>query len=72
MKEYHGGLLLPSLAITLGVPDLENTQHEVDSQLLTNWLSDVMNGVRGQGKTAVEFLLILSNLLFGYSLSSFQ
>ena len=56
MKEYHGGLLLPSLAITLGVPDLENTQHEVDSQLLTNWLSDVLNGVRGQGKAVVEFL----------------
>ena len=49
MKEYHGGLLLPSLAISLGVPDLGNTQHEVDAQLLTDWLSDVLNGVRGQG-----------------------
>ena len=49
MAEYHGGLLLPSLAITLGVPDLENTQHEVDAKLLNNWLNDVLNGVRGQG-----------------------
>lgn len=48
--EFHGGLLLPPLSISLGVPDLESCQHEVDARLLTNWLSDVFNGVRGQGE----------------------
>lgn len=48
--EFHGALLIPSLSISLGVPDLENCQHEVDARLLTNWLSDVLNGVRGQGE----------------------
>ena len=48
--EFHGGLLLPSLNIALGVPDLADCQHEVDASLLSNWLSDVLNGVRGQGE----------------------
>ena len=52
--EFHGALLIPSLSISLGVPDIESCQHEVDARLLTNWLSDVLNGVRGQG----EWLLI--------------
>lgn len=47
--EYHGGIVLPVLSIALGVPNLETTQHEVDAKLLTNWLADVLNGVRGQG-----------------------
>jgi hypothetical protein len=50
LHEFSGGLLLPTLSISLGVPDLETCQHEVDSRLLTNWLSDVLNGVRGQGE----------------------
>jgi len=49
-SEFHGALLIPSLSIALGVPDLQNCQVEVDSQLLTNWLSDVLNGIRGQGE----------------------
>jgi hypothetical protein len=48
--EFFGGLLLPSLSIYLGVSDIENCQHEIDSRLLTNWLSDTLNGVRGQGE----------------------
>lgn len=49
-SEYHGALLIPSLSIALGVPDLKNCQHEVDAPLLTNWLSDILNGIRGQGE----------------------
>jgi hypothetical protein len=56
--EFHGGLLIPPLSISLGVPDLENCQHEVDARLLTNWLGDVLNGVRGQG----EWLLASASL----------
>lgn len=48
--EFFGGLLLPSLSIYLGVSDIGNCQHEVDSRLLTNWLADTLNGVRGQGE----------------------
>eukprot|EP00539_Tryblionella_compressa_P013047 CAMPEP_0178823536 /NCGR_PEP_ID=MMETSP0746-20121128/5192_1 /TAXON_ID=913974 /ORGANISM="Nitzschia punctata, Strain CCMP561" /LENGTH=1132 /DNA_ID=CAMNT_0020485143 /DNA_START=67 /DNA_END=3465 /DNA_ORIENTATION=- len=48
--EFFGGLLLPSLSIYLGVSNIENCQHEVDSRLLANWLSDSLNGVRGQGE----------------------
>ncbi len=48
--EFQGALLIPSLSISLGVPDLESCQHEVDARLLTNWLSDVFNGIRGQGE----------------------
>ena len=58
LAEYNGGLLLPSLAISLGVPDLENTQHEVDSRLLSDWFSDVMNGVRGQGGLSCHDLTV--------------
>jgi hypothetical protein len=50
LAEFHGGLLLPNLSIALGVPELTKCQHEVDARLLTNWLSDVLNGVRGQGE----------------------
>jgi hypothetical protein len=48
--EFHGALLLPNLAISLGVPDMEHIQHEVDAKLLAEWLSDVLNAVRGRGK----------------------
>jgi hypothetical protein len=48
--EFFGGLLLPILSIYLGVSDIDNCQHEIDSRLLTNWLSDTLNGVRGQGE----------------------
>ena len=44
--EFHGALLIPSLSISLGVPDIESCQHEVDARPLTNSLSDVLNGVR--------------------------
>ena len=50
LTEFFGGLLLPNLSIYLGLPDVLNCQHEVDSQLLSNWLSDTLNGIRGQGE----------------------
>ena len=50
LNEFFGGLLLPNLSIYLGLPDIFNCQHEVDSQLLSNWLSDTLNGIRGQGE----------------------
>jgi len=55
MTEFFGGLLLPSLSIYLGLPDILSCQHEIDSQLLSNWLSDTLNGIRGQGE--IMFLL---------------
>jgi len=57
-SEFFGGLLLPSLSIYLGLPDILSCQHEVDSQLLSNWLSDALNGIRGQG----ELLLSLTTV----------
>ena len=53
LQEFHGALLLPNLSIALGVPDLQNVEHEVDPILLTNWFSDVLNGVRGQGELMI-------------------
>ncbi|MGK3756815.1 MAG: hypothetical protein ACI8RD_009129 [Bacillariaceae sp.] len=50
MTEFFGGLLLPSLSIYLGLPNILSCQHEIDSQLLSNWLSDTLNGIRGQGE----------------------
>lgn len=50
MIEYFGGLLLPSLSIYLGLPDITSCEYEVDSLLLSNWLSDTLNGIRGQGE----------------------
>jgi hypothetical protein len=52
--EFHGGLLLPSLSISLGIPDLEASQHEVDSKTLACWLSDTLNGIRGQGELVLS------------------
>ncbi len=40
------------------MPDILSCQHEVDSRLLANWLSDTLNGVRGQG----EILLKLTKI----------
>ena len=54
INEFLGGLLLPSLSIYLGVADIQNCQHEIDSRLLTNWLSDTLNGVRGQGELQLK------------------
>jgi len=49
--EYHGALLLPLLSIAIGTPDVVNfTQQDVDATLLKDWLNDVLNGIRGQGK----------------------
>jgi len=56
--EFFGGLLLPSLSIYLGLPDISSCQHEVDPQLLSNWLSDTLNGIRGQG----EIMFSLTNV----------
>jgi len=50
LAEFFGGLLLPNLSIYLGLPNIFNCQHEVDSILLSNWLSDTLNGIRGQGE----------------------
>ena len=52
ISEFHGGLLLPSLSISLGIPSI--CEHEVDSKLLQNWLSDILNGVRGQGELVLN------------------
>lgn len=69
--EYHGALLLPLLSIALGTSDLASyTQHEVDANLLRDWLSDVLNGIRGQG----ELLLPLSknaNLMASEAMEAF-
>lgn len=48
IAEFNGGLLLPSLSITLGIPHM--CDNEVDAKLLSNWLSDTLNGVRGHGE----------------------
>ena len=56
--EFFGGLMLPNLSIYLGLPDILSCQHEVDPQLLTNWFSDTLNGIRGQG----EILLSLDKV----------
>ncbi|CAB9525152.1 expressed unknown protein [Seminavis robusta] len=48
--EFQGALLLPLLNIAVGMTDLEQATHEVDAELLRNWLSDVLNGIRGQGE----------------------
>eukprot|EP00934_Nitzschia_sp_Nitz4_P002412 Nitzschia sp. Nitz4//scaffold327_size20599//12971//16273//NITZ4_008636-RA/size20599-augustus-gene-0.5-mRNA-1//-1//CDS//3329547946//2407//frame0 len=47
--EFHGAMLIPDLAVALGIPHT-NCQHEVDPELLAFWLTDVLNGVRGQGE----------------------
>eukprot|EP00980_Cylindrotheca_fusiformis_P012643 scaffold3086_cov75-Cylindrotheca_fusiformis.AAC.9 len=52
--EFQGGLLLPSLNITLGIPDLNTCQHDVDSKLLAHWLSDVLDGIRGDGELLLK------------------
>jgi hypothetical protein len=49
--EFQGGLLLPLLSIAVGMTDLEQATHEVDAELLRNWLNDVLNGIRGQGES---------------------
>lgn len=51
--EFQGGLVLPLLSIAVGMTDLDQMTHEIDSNLLQSWLYDVLNGIRGQG----EFLL---------------
>jgi hypothetical protein len=53
-NEFLGGLLLPSLSIYIGVADIQNCEHEIDSRLLTNWLGDTLNGVRGQGELQLK------------------
>lgn len=53
-SEYQGGLVLPLLSIAVGITDLESVTHEIDANLLRNWLSDVLNGVRGQGMCFLE------------------
>ena len=50
--EFQGALLLPLLNIAVGMTDLEQVTHEVDANLLKDWLSDILNGVRGQGKNS--------------------
>lgn len=48
--EYHGALILPLLSHAIGTPHVANfSQQDVDSQLLQDWLNDVLNGIRGQG-----------------------
>lgn len=49
-KEFQGGLLVPLLSIAVGINDLEQATHEVDAMLLRDWLSDILNGIRGQGE----------------------
>jgi hypothetical protein len=49
--EYQGALLVPLLSIALGTTE---TNHEVDATLLKDWLSDILNGVRGQGEVILK------------------
>ena len=67
--EFFGGLLLPNLSIYLGLPDISTCQHEVDSQLLSNWLSDTLNGIRGQGE--MMFLLNKVDITASESVEAF-
>jgi hypothetical protein len=53
--EFQGGLLLPLLSIAVGMTDVEQATHEVDAELLRNWLSDVLNGIRGQGELLLGY-----------------
>ena len=48
--EFQGGLVLPLLSIAVGMTDLEQVTHEIDANLLRDWLNDVLNGIRGQGE----------------------
>jgi hypothetical protein len=49
--EFHGALLLPVLSIALGKPADENLEGmPVESEKLRDWLSDALNGIRGQGE----------------------
>ena len=72
-REYHGGLLLPDLSIALGRPlndpNLEETPCEAER--LRNWLSDVLNGVRGQGELIFDHSDEVVNLLRSESMEAF-
>ena len=55
--EFNGALLIPVISVMLRHASLENivangssSNVKVDPNLLSNWLSDVLNGVRGQGE----------------------
>lgn len=70
--EYHGALLLPSLSISLGIPhDIVSSSQppEVESRALAGWLSDVLNGIRGQGELVLSTEKI--NLIDSGSMEAF-
>ncbi|CAJ1951142.1 unnamed protein product [Cylindrotheca closterium] len=70
--EYQGALLLPSLSISLGIPhDIVSSPQppEVESRALAGWLSDVLNGIRGQGELILSTEKI--NLIDSESLEAF-
>ncbi len=67
--EFSGGLVLPNLSIYLGLPDIRSCQHEIDSQLLSNWLSDTLNGIRGQGE--IMFSLSSVDITVSESMEAF-
>lgn len=70
-NEFHGGILLPLLSILLGkssdiekvdrnvgflnIQDLIESRKVVDEKILAEWLSDVLNGIRGSGEILMKF-----------------
>ncbi|GAX14943.1 hypothetical protein FisN_12Lh354 [Fistulifera solaris] len=55
-REYQGGLLLPDLSKALRGPINGNIRETpVEAEKLRNWLSDVLNGVRGQGELLMDY-----------------
>jgi hypothetical protein len=54
--EYQGGLLLPDLSKALRGPINGNIRETpVEAEKLRNWLSDVLNGIRGQGELLMDY-----------------
>ncbi|GAX23776.1 hypothetical protein FisN_12Hh354 [Fistulifera solaris] len=55
-QEYQGGLLLPDLSKALRGPINGNIRETpVEAEKLRNWLSDVLNGIRGQGELLMDY-----------------
>ena len=49
--EFHGALLVPLLSMAVGVATVSSsTAVPVEAECLRHWLTDVLNGIRGQGE----------------------
>lgn len=68
INEYHGGLLIPVLSIALGSSETVAAEMPVEPELLKDWLSDIMNGCRGNGEWTVP---TPSDLIESESMGSF-